>query len=142
MPSPRHAGFAMLDVLVALLLLAVTLSGAGATLIQAMRASHGALLATRAVDLAADLSEQLREATSQEQAELLLADWRARVAAELPVAGMAPDEFASVTDLPWDAAAPEDPTPGGRELRLRWWRAAGEARELRLPVVIGGNGTR
>lgn len=126
----------MLDVLVALLLLAVTLSGACATLIQAMRASHGALLATRAVDLAADLSEQLQDATSEQQAQAMLTDWRARVAAQLPVAGMAPEEYASLDALPtaWDADA--EPTPGGRELTLRWWRAAGEARELRLPVVI------
>ena len=45
----------MLDVLVALLLLAVTLTGACATLVQTLRATHAALLASRATDLAADL---------------------------------------------------------------------------------------
>jgi hypothetical protein len=133
-----HAGFAMLDVLVALLLLAVTLTGACATLVQTMRATHGALLATQAVDLAADLIEELHDATSATQVDALLAAWRARVSASLPVAGMEPDEFAALA-LPVGAEEPATATGNvqRRELRLRWRDVrAGGVRQLTLPVAI------
>lgn len=137
MPQLRHAGFAMIDVLVALLLLAVTLTGACATLVQTMRATHGALLATRAVDLAADLTEELHDATSVAEADALLTAWRARVSATLPVAGMEQDEFATLIAVaPAEGSAATADVPHHFELRLRWREGVDRAqRELALPVV-------
>jgi hypothetical protein len=132
----------MVDVLVALLLLALTLTGACVTLIQAMRSTHGALLATRAVDLAADLAEELRVAASDAEAATLLSEWRARAASVLPAAGPAPEDFASLVPIP----------PGGGEagsallvdgflLTLRWQAAPGGAvREMVLPVAATWGG--
>lgn len=120
----------MLDVLVALLLLAVTLTGACLTLLQTLRATHEALLATRAVDLAADLCEELQGAASATQADAVLAAWRTRVSTLLPVAGV--EQFASLVEIPAD---PGEGTPPLRELTLRWRAvAAGATRELRLPL--------
>jgi len=132
MPHIRHGGFAMIDVLVALLLLAVTLTGACATLVQTMRATHQALVATRSVDLAADLTEELLDVTSRAQADAVLIAWRNRVAVVLPVAEMDPREFASLT------AAYElmESPPYRYELTLRWRIArTREIRELSLPVT-------
>jgi Tfp pilus assembly protein PilV len=135
MPRIRHAGFAMIDVLVALLLLAITLTGACATLVAAQRSTHSALLATRAVDLAADLAEELHTVTSITEIDALVAAWRGRASAELPVAGMEPDQFASLTQ----AAAQSAATSGGvprHELTLRWHDGrAGGVRQLTMPVA-------
>lgn len=135
MRQERQAGFAMFDVLVAVLLLAISLTGACLSLVHTLRASHAALLATRAVDLATDLSEQLRHVRSAGQATALLAASRAHMAAVLPVAGLAPDAIAQLQPV-----APDDPlaasAPGGLQLVMRW-RIAGESspRELRLPLA-------
>lgn len=141
MPQARNAGFAMVDVLVAMLLLAVTLTGACATLVQTMRATHAALLATRAVDLAADLSEELRQAASPDETSVLLADWRSRVATALPVAGLAPEQYVSL--VPDEPLSEETSEPGvfRHVLTVRWRDTREDLRELNLPVAmmhIGG----
>lgn len=132
----RHNGFAMLDVLVALVLLAVTLGAACVTLVQTMRATHDALVATRAVDLASDLSEQLKQAHGPEDIDTLLRAWRERVRGTLPVVGIAPDEVASMVPLgdPEDEAAAPDAI---HLLTLRWRSTRGHTEELSLPVVVG-----
>lgn len=137
MSHARSAGFAMIDVLVALLLMAVVLTGACATLIQTMRATHAALLATRAVDLAADLTEALRGVDSVAEAEPLVSAWRVRVSAALPVAGMEPEEYAGLVAVaPADASGAEDETPR-LQVQLRWRDGTeGTVRELALPVTI------
>lgn len=125
----------MIDVLVALLLLAVSLAGACATLIQTMRATHGALLTTRAVDLAADLTEELRGATSVTEAGMMVEAWRGRVRAILPVRGLAPQIFAELAPVP----AQEGQTGGAPqrfELTLRWHDSPGTGlRDIHLPVI-------
>jgi Tfp pilus assembly protein PilV len=78
------AGFALVDALVALLLLAVVLLASMAALLKGMQATHGAVLTGRAVDLAADLLEQHRADAAPVAA--LLPAWNARVEAELPEA--------------------------------------------------------
>jgi Tfp pilus assembly protein PilV len=83
------AGFALVDALVALLLLAVVLLASMAALLKGMQATHGAVLTGRAVDLAADLLEQ-HHAQGAPVAALLPA-WNAR-AAELPEAARATAE--------------------------------------------------
>lgn len=132
----------MLDVLVALLLLAVVLTGTCATLIQAVRSSGDALRATRAVDLVADLTEELRGAGSTAQAEAVLASWRNRVPTVLPVGEMEPEEFASLARSSLEPA--EDaatPVSAPLLLRLRWLGAGSEPRELVLPVAAHVEGS-
>lgn len=135
MVQRRDTGLAMLDVLVALLLLALTLTGACVTLIQAMRASQDALLATRAADLAADFTEDLRRVQSQAQAEVLLTGWRDRVGSVLPVAGMDPVSYASLEPVPLDPAGEFASAVRAYALRLRWRAAYSEIRELELPIA-------
>jgi Tfp pilus assembly protein PilV len=142
LPQERNDGFAMLDVLVALLLLAITLTGACVTLIHTMRSTHGALLATRAVDLAADLAEELRVSASDAEAMALLSAWRLRADDLLPAAGPAPEDFASLVRIP----AADDETANadsvdGYLITLRWQAAHGGAvREMVLPVALTWGG--
>lgn len=131
----RQDGFAMLDVLTALMLLAVTLTVACVTLIQTMRSTHDALLATRAVDLAADLSEALKQAQGPDELEPLVTAWRERVRATLPVAGIAPEEVASVAAVTDSEREAVDPQDTFHVLTLHWRGARGNVEELILPVV-------
>lgn len=135
MPPIRHAGFAMLDVLIALLLLAVTLTGACGTLIQTMRATQGALLTTRAVDLATDLIEEARGVGSTEEADALLTAWRARVGAALPVAGLEPEQFASLNAAPPNGEDEPAMDAPHQVLTLRWRGVNGQLEELTLPLA-------
>lgn len=123
----RHqAGLAMIDALIALLLLGIALTGAGVTLVQTMRSTQGALLAGTAIDLASDLREQLRLAATPEAVRGTVRDWQARVANLLPVSGI--DE-GPATVVP--AAGPDR-----IDVLLRWrGDSAGEVQELRVPIV-------
>jgi Tfp pilus assembly protein PilV len=125
----------MLDVLVALLLLATVLTGTCVTLVHTMRATSAALLASRAVDLAADFTEDLRGATSVAQADSLLVAWRSRVAALLPVTGMVSEEFASLALAPPATAEEPEAAVTIYLLTLRWRAAQEETRELKLPIA-------
>jgi Tfp pilus assembly protein PilV len=78
----QESGFALVDALVALLLLAVVLLASLAALLKGMQATHGAVLTGRAVDLAADLLEQHRADATPVAA--LLPAWNARVESTLP----------------------------------------------------------
>lgn len=132
----RHAGFAMLDVLIALLLLATTLGGACVTLIQTMRSTHSALLTTRAVDLATDLVEEARHIQSTETATALLVAWRARVGETLPVAGLDPEQYAALAPAPMDADGRPGAAAASQVLTLRWRGTRGELEELSLPMTV------
>lgn len=132
----RAAGFALLDVLLALLLLAVALTGACATLVQTMRSTREALLATRAVDLATDLAEALRGADTPQQTEAVLEAWRVRAGEALPTAGLAAEHFADLRALPTTA---EIGAAGVvlHELTLRWRSSAdGAVSALSLPLAL------
>jgi Tfp pilus assembly protein PilV len=124
----RTAGFALIDVLIALLLLAIALLGACAALVQTLRATHGAMLTTRAVDLVADLGEDLQSVTSITQRRTVFTAWRSRVATELPMAGIDSDSAVS-----WSRASD---SLAATDLVLRWRSTDdGALRELHLPVA-------
>jgi hypothetical protein len=78
------AGFGLVDALVALALLAVTLLGACGALHFALRATRAASWQARAVDLLADLDEDLQRADPAQPAAARLETWRARVQQVLP----------------------------------------------------------
>jgi Tfp pilus assembly protein PilV len=129
----RNAGLAMIDVLVALLLLALTLAGACALLVNTMRSTRSALLTTRAVDLAADLAEDLLAEGAATPSAGQLASWRAQVAAVLPVGGLAEESFAQLAAV--EQPAPTAGAPRLWQLTLRW-NAGGGLRELSLPLSL------
>jgi Tfp pilus assembly protein PilV len=80
-----NQGFGLVDVLVALLLLAVTLLGTGTALVRTQAASQAAMLQTRAIDLMADLAEDLRPGADAATGKGMLTGWLTRVAGELPM---------------------------------------------------------
>jgi Tfp pilus assembly protein PilV len=131
----RASGFAMVDALVALLLLAVCLAGACATLFQTMRTTHDALLTTLAVDLAADLTEELRFATSDASRATVVDVWRERVMEILPVGGLQPGEFAALVPTPAAQGEAVNASLSYMELVLQWHSLPGSGlHELRLPI--------
>jgi Tfp pilus assembly protein PilV len=115
----------LFDVLLSLMLLATTLLGAAAALVQSLAASHAASMQTTAVDLAADLTESLQADNTNR--ELQFVRWRENVARKLP-SGIA-------------AASPSDSAEAGSdtsrlELSTRWRdRADAQWFALNLPYV-------
>ena len=78
-------GFALTEALIALLLLAMSLLGAGATLVESLAASRAALLESRASDLAGDLAESLRQPQSATVRSTIVAEWQHDARAVLPL---------------------------------------------------------
>lgn len=118
-PARRNAqsGVGLVDTLVALLLLALSLLGASATLIQTLGANRAAALQTSAVDFAADLVEDLRAGSAAYPDMDTLQDWQTRVAEGLPVGTPPIDQYASA--IPTEVMAPT-PAPA-MNVSLRWW---------------------
>lgn len=85
----KAAGFGLIDALVALTLLAITLLGACGSLHFALRSTQAALWQTRAVDLVADLSEDLLAAEAGAPVAAPLEAWRERVRQSLPAGEVA-----------------------------------------------------
>lgn len=79
----------MIDSLVALLLFALVLLGAIVVLIQGMRATHAAVLTSRAVDLAADFLEDRRALPAGADVQPLFTAWQQRLGEALPEAARA-----------------------------------------------------
>jgi Tfp pilus assembly protein PilV len=125
-------GFAMLEVLIALLLFAVALLGSCASLVHGMRAAHSALLLTRAVDLAADLAEDVRGLPAGGEVDAAVAQWHERVGSALPVSSA---DFAGATTVTADPLSPQ------LDLWLRWRDpSAGASQELQLPAILATGG--
>lgn len=123
----------MLDVLVALLLLALALGGACATLVQALRSTQDSLLLTRAVDFAADLADQLQHVASPGQLEAVLEESRGRMPAVLPAAGISPHQRVALVHPEESAGAMQ----GVLLLELGWRAPPGrDAGRLQLPVML------
>jgi hypothetical protein len=126
--TPRGiAGFGLVDALVALALLAVTLLGACGALHFALRATRAAAWQSQAVDLLADLDEDLQRADPAQPAAARLEAWRARVQRDLPagaVAAMNPRALGiGEAGLQW------------LDLRLAWNGSPGSSGEsLQLPL--------
>jgi hypothetical protein len=130
------AGFGLVDVLVALVLLALTLLGACGGLHFALRATHAATLQARAVDLVADLAEDIYGGnTARLQAEL--GAWRGRVRSNLPVHRQAASSLATHQ---LQHAALNDPVEWF-DLRLNWNGLPGTRGDaLRLPLTTAATG--
>jgi Tfp pilus assembly protein PilV len=117
-----QCGVGLIDTLVALTLLALSLLGASTSLIRTLAANHAAALQSTAVDLAADLAEDMRTAPAPSDEAVLIQDWHRRVAATLPI-GVPPLEQAvsatSVSMQWWDPAV-HRPSAFALELAGAW----------------------
>ncbi len=94
-----EAGFTMVEVMVALVVLAIGLLGIGALLLKSLQAGRTATYRTQAVNLAADLADRIRaNRTAQAAYGTLFADAEAVVAACDTTGGCSDADLAS-TDL-------------------------------------------
>ena len=140
-PAPRpHAGFSLVELLVAAVVLCVGLLGVVALQLESLRATRSALARTQAVALAADLADRLRahsapvaaydcggECDEGDGGDPLaaadLAHWRDAARTQLP------DATASVTY----AAG----TTGRYRIALAWADADGSRAVHQLDVLVG-----
>jgi type II secretory pathway component PulJ len=130
-PLRATAGFGLVDALVALTLLAVTLLGACGSLHFALRATRAAAWQARAVDLIADLDEDLQQADPALPMAAQLESWRARVQQVLPAA-----EVSALNPL---NLALGEARLNWLDLRLAWNGTPGKPREsLGLPLAHAG----
>jgi type II secretory pathway pseudopilin PulG len=125
---PGTAGFALVEALVSLLLLAIALLGAGRAVVEAMAGQHAALLRTRAADLASDLAEAVRGSSADAALPELVA-WQSEASSQLPRA------YAQALTLERSGSA--HILPADHEIVLQWRGGNdGAIAELRLPVSI------
>jgi type II secretory pathway pseudopilin PulG len=130
-------GFALVETVVAMLLLAVGLFGAAASLIRGQVEVRATLLATRAADLAADLAEQLRTGAPDSSAELRLGQWQRTVGAMLTVGSPSVSAAGQLETVPTATGL-----PASHAIRLVWWDPALRApRRLELPVLLAPRDT-
>lgn len=102
----KSQGFALTEVLVSILLLAIAMLGAAAALVDCLAGQRAALLQTRAADLAANLAEALRAAPDAASAGAEIDAWVALARSSLPLA---------------EATAGASPTLSDRvDIQLRW----------------------
>jgi hypothetical protein len=127
--SRLQSGLGLVDVLIALLLLSLSLLGAGAATLHAMQAGRSATLQMRAADLTADLAEDLEDTQSVSPA-LRISEWKLRVATALPMA-------VATTRIPAASLF------GVHVLsaRLQWQEPGNAAMELPLPLPQRDDGS-
>lgn len=129
------AGFGLIDTLVALTLLAICLLGISGGVHFALRTTQATLRQTQAVDLVADLTEDLH-AVAPDEASASVADWQARVRELLPPRDFEPPrltlnhlERIGSDTLPWI------------EVEMPWKGLTGKREgSLLLPVTSPGAG--
>lgn len=85
-PKSSIAAFALVEALVALLLLAVAVLGAVGTVVESLAGQRGMLLRSQAADLAADLAEALRSAPDPQTVQGEIRSWQNTVRRRLPQA--------------------------------------------------------
>jgi Tfp pilus assembly protein PilV len=100
-------GTGLIDTLVALTLLALSLLGASTSLIRTLAANHAATLQSTAVDLAADLAEDMRMGPAPADEVVLIQNWNRRVATELPI-----------------GVPPLEQSAGATRVSMQWWDPA------------------
>jgi Tfp pilus assembly protein PilV len=127
------SGFALAEALVALLLLAFAMLGAGVALVESLAGQRMALQRTLAADLASNLGEALRSAPEPATAAAEIRSWQA--AAQL----LLPQAEAVVLQRPaTEAALPASLLPAGIEIRLQWRDGAPRPpAQLLLPLGLG-----
>lgn len=123
------SGFVLTEALVALLLLATAMMGAGVALVVALAGQRSALLQTRAADLAANLAEALRSAPDLATAQAEIRSWRGEVQLQLPKAQ--PQVLQRPASIPLASA------PAGFDIQLQWREVRSSASsQLTLPLAL------
>jgi hypothetical protein len=129
----RHRGFGLIDTLIALTLLAVSLLGISGGVQYALRTSHATLLQTQAIDLVADLAEDLHS-VKPEQVPALLVDWQSRARQSLPARDFEPPQLSRAQLARGDA----EPI-AWLDVQMGWKSLSGaHDGALRLPVTSPG----
>ena len=73
-PRPRSAGFSIVEVLVALVVLSIGMLGIAALYVESLRAGRTAVYRTQAVNLASDMADRIRANRNAREAYDLAAD--------------------------------------------------------------------
>jgi type II secretory pathway pseudopilin PulG len=131
LPQLAISGFALTEAMVALLLLAFALLGAGAALVDSLAAQRAAMLQSRAADLASNLAEALRAAPDAATAAAEIEAWRSTVLRQLPEA----EPVAHARD-PSPPGIADPLLPAGFDIRLRW-RDPQQPAPLQLVLPLG-----
>lgn len=102
--ATHQSGFTMVEVLVALVVLAIGLLGIAALYLNSLQSGRTAIYRTEAVNLAADLADRIRmNRTAQAAYGTLFADAEAPVAACATTGGCTDGELASTDLAAWKA---------------------------------------
>lgn len=101
----KQSGFTMVEVLVALVVLAIGLLGIAALYLNSLQSSRTAIYRTQAVNLAADLADRIRaNRTAQAAYATLFADAEAEVAGCYTTGGCIDTDLASSDLARWKGA--------------------------------------
>ena len=100
----RQTGFSMVEVLVALVVLAIGLLGIAALYLNSLQSGRTAIYRTQAITLAADLADRIRmNRTAQASYATLFADAEAAVATCVTTGGCSDADLASTDLANWKA---------------------------------------
>ncbi|MEO6080406.1 MAG: prepilin-type N-terminal cleavage/methylation domain-containing protein [Steroidobacteraceae bacterium] len=131
-PARDISGFALIEALVALLLLAIAMVGTATALVESLAGQRTALTQTQAADLAGNLAEALRAAPDGATAAAEIQAWRVAALAVLPRA-----EPTAVARNQVQARSGMLTIPARFDIRLQWQDAPGRtASRLTLPLAF------
>lgn len=122
-----QSGFSMVEVLVALVVLAIGLLGIAALYLNSLQSGRTAIYRTQAITLAADLADRIRmNRTAQAAYGTLFADAEAVVGACATVGGCSDADLASTDLANWKAEIAEQLPNGQGQVVVTLPAAAGE----------------
>jgi type IV pilus assembly protein PilV len=128
MPDKRkESGFSMVEVLVALVVLAIGLLGIAALYLNSLQSGRTAIYRTQAITLAADLADRIRmNRTAQAAYGTLFVDAEAVVATCVTTGGCSDADLASTDLANWKAEVAEQLPNGQGQVAVAMPVAAGE----------------
>ena len=123
----RQSGFTMVEVLVALVVLAIGLLGIAALFLNSLQAGRTAIYRTEAIELAADLADRIRmNRTAQAAYDSAFADVEVAAPACATTGGCTDAELAATDLSTWKAAIAERLPSGAGQVVVTLPAAAGE----------------
>lgn len=122
-----HSGFTMVEVLVALVVLAIGLLGIAALYLNSLQAGRTAIYRTEAIELAADLADRIRmNRTAQAAYDTAFSDLEVAVPACSTTGGCTGAELAATDLSTWKASIAERLPSGAGQVVVTPPVAAGE----------------
>jgi type IV pilus assembly protein PilV len=123
----RESGFTMVEVLVALVVLAIGLLGIAALYLNSLQSGRTAIYRTQAVTLAADLADRIRmNRTAQASYATLFADAEAAVPACITTGGCSDADLAATDLSNWKAELAQALPNGQGQVAVTLPAAAGQ----------------